>query len=734
MLHNSLFHRERLLTMNKEPAVLHRREVHRTVAPRPGAVAPAGSVTLDGAWAVHVAHNLPAERAVADDAADFLKRMGVAVEPDALKHVLLEIGSAETGFRTVVSADSVEVHASDAAALWAGWVSLENEMREAGGPFLRAGETMREPAWGVQIAPPTWGANYAVPDLSPEYLGDDTFRSLAHAGADGMFVYGDFILYATGTGFPELEHPDAARHLKVLREATERARVYGIRLYYVAVSPKLPADHALFKRLPDVRGARLAAPADPPLHGLCSSNPDALDFHAAVFGRLFKEAPQLGGLILIVGGESYYHCFMRSAGSAVGETNCPHCEGKNAEEQIAHFVKITADAATAQAPNARVMAWPYSAWAFWSKEPNQLGFIDRLPENVSLLSEVDKEQVVTRGALTKVIWDYSVDFDGHSDRIVSQALRCAKRGRGLFVKTETSWGIELMHLPYAPAITRSARQWQSVRALRPAGVLQRWGFIGMFDSAAERVGYQARWNPDFAPDRAALAVARQLVGDALAPQITQAWRHFDDAVHCIPVLTTGGYYMGPAFLGPAHPLPVWAPGGPTPDAFRGNLYYLAEAEASLSNARAAARDDLTLTSARALGGPAEAIQIEFAKARDAAGLGHELLLKLQLDGLPPALREEAVEQQAIGEYLYRTFRTTVNVIYFLRLKEGNVKDADERFTGIARDELENTRAARAMYEVAPWLNHKLRLDIGVPDSVQMIDAKLRLLEAFLAGR
>src|SRR5205823_1275437 len=138
---------------------------------------------------------------------------------------------------------------------------------------------------------------------------------------------------------------------------------------------------------------------------------------------------------------------------------------------IANFLKVTADAVKTAKPQAKVMAWPYSAQFCWSKEPNQLALIDRLPEKAALLSEIDKDQVVIRGGHAKHIWDYSVDFDGHSDRIVAQALRCAQHGRELFIKTETSHGIELLHLPYVPAIGRSAKQWQSVRAIRPKGVL-----------------------------------------------------------------------------------------------------------------------------------------------------------------------------------------------------------------------------------------------------------------------
>ena len=59
-------------------------------------------------------------------------------------------------------------------------------------------------------------------------------------------------------------------------------------------------------------------------------------------------------------------------------------------EKAANLLKVTADAATTMSPNALITAWPYSAQAFWSAEPNQLKLIDRLPENVGLLTEIDK--------------------------------------------------------------------------------------------------------------------------------------------------------------------------------------------------------------------------------------------------------------------------------------------------------------------------------------------------------
>jgi hypothetical protein len=261
----------------------------------------------------------------------------------------------------------------------------------------------------------------------------------------------------------------------------------------------------------------------------------------------------------------------------------------------------------------------------------------------------------------------------------------------------------------------------------------------MFDSVAERIGYQARWDADFAPEAATARVARQLLGDAAAP-VVAAWTCFDQAVHHIPILTTGPYYTGPAFLGPCHPLPVWDPNGAVPGAFRGNLYYLLEAEPTGTDVSKRPKDDLTLTSTHQLdlsgGHTAATIEGEFALARDAAGRGHELLTKIDGSKLPPHEASELAEQKAIGEYLYRTFVATVNTIQFIRLIEeakGDRASIRAALVDIAQDELANAKSARTMFENAPWLNHKLRLDVGMPDSLSMMDEKIRLLEKYLAG-
>jgi hypothetical protein len=732
MLHNSLYRRELLLSTNRNPEVLRRRDVHRTVSRRTEAKAGPGQLALTGPWSVTTARSHPAENLVAADAADFLKRMGVELAESSTNAILIELSSHPAGFRTVIDDHRIELHAADASALWSGWVHLELLMRAAGTAVLPKGELSKRPAWDTQIAPPAWGANYAVPDLSPEFDSDDVFRSLAHAGATAMFVYGDFLLYAKDSPIKELDHPDSPKYLATLKDTATRAGNYGVKLYFVLVSPKLTENHPAFAAHPEIKGALLHHEgAAPPIHCLCSSNPLSLDWHAATVGGLFREVPDLGGVVAIIGGESYYHCFMRSAGSPIGDTNCPQCKGKLAEEVIANLLKVTADAIHQHAPAAKVLAWPYSAQYFWSKERSQLALIDRLPEGVALLSEVDKEQLIHKEAgYDKLCWDYSVEFDGATDRIIAQSRRCAERSRELFVKTETAHGIELLHLPYVPSLTRSARQWLSVKSVRPAGVLQRWGFIGMFDSAAERLAYLARWDENFSPDVCCDFLARTLVGPPYAAQLVQAWRQFDRAVGHLPTLIMGGYYLGPLFLGPAHPLPVWT--GPTPDAFLGNLFYLAEAEATGDSSRRAAKDDFTVHTLAQLGGaPPLAIQEqEYLAARNFSAAGHKVLASLDPSKLDPGSRDELAEQLALGEYLHRTLISCHNLVRFLRLRD-EAKAPKDQLAPIAQDELANTTAARALYDRAPWLNHSLRLDVGAPESTRACDEKARLLKDYL---
>lgn len=745
MLHASLYHRDYLARLAGEPAVRARRDPHRTLGPRVGATPPAGFVTLPAEVRLHVAN----ERlgALGDDAVDALRRMGVAVTPAATYTLELDLRE-DAGFAVRADARGCRIVGADVAAAWAAWSQLELWWREHGQPVVQATE-QGAPAWDVQIAPPGMGGNYVVPVLEAPYLDDDALRSIAHAGADGLFLYGEMRLYAHETSLPTLDCPQAPEYLAGLRALGERADRYGLRLYFCMITPKLSGDDPLFVEHPQARGTQLDDPRND-YYCLCSSYEPALAFHAEVARAVGAAVPNLGGLIAIVGGESYFHCYMRASTGTPRTTTCPRCRTREPEELVAELIERTAAGLTETAADAQVLAWPYQAHLCWSRDRAQLSFIDLLPEHAAFMTEIDVNAKWRAGDRTHVSWDYSLQYDRPSSKVVAQRLRARARGTDLAIKTESSWGIESLGLPYVGCLPRSARTWQAVRSLAPRTVLQRWGFTGMVDSVAERMGLLARWDDQFdelqACERLADTVAWWDRGAVL-----DAWYRLDDAVGCVPTMTFGPYYRGPNFLGPAHPLPVWTTGR-APEIFHGDMFYLQENRPSLTELSVVPRDDLTLATAdvvltwldeREFFGRRdweEPVQVgpevfagyvdAYLAAAAAAGEAHELLDSALAARPAGAAVDELVEQVDLADYLARSFASCAALLSWLQLTDRDGEDAAR----LVRSELANARGAVPILERSPWLSLHLRPDIAVAPTRELLAAKIALHETWLAAR
>ncbi len=278
-MHNSFFIRDVLRNMNAHPLVRERREAHRLVMADPAASAAAADITLTGKW--QVVFEAP-DAALRDDAEDFLRCLGVNVESAAEKTLVLRLADDLNArdCRITAAEERVLVEGGGLAGLWAGLAWLEFEMRSRRGPFLPAGSMTRSAAWPVQISQGPWGANYSVPDFSPEYLSDDCFRLYAHYGVNSMMIYGDMLCYVNSGILPELNHPQAAHHLAMLKDAAQRAARYGVQFSYVVVGPKLRATHPVFHAHPNVRGT---GTAEDGLFFLCSGDAQVLAFYQEFF-------------------------------------------------------------------------------------------------------------------------------------------------------------------------------------------------------------------------------------------------------------------------------------------------------------------------------------------------------------------------------------------------------------------------------------------------------------------
>lgn len=749
MMHNSLFIQDVLRGTNLNPLHKERRNPHRWLqAALPFPDRQEGEVILAGAWTISGDRSIAGMREAIDDFGEFLQRFGVRLESSSGNRVLFIREEMESGhYKLVVHQDRIEVRARDMKGIWAGLVFMEKEMAMNKYPALQERESEHVPLWNVQISQAPYGSNYLVPDLSAQYLSDDAFRMLAHYGINGMTLYGDWLCYVKSKRFPELNCEDYDSNIATLRDAVQRAKKYGVDLYYVPVSPKFNEDHPLFHRLPQVKGSKIVpGQSGKKIHCLCSSSEENLKFTRETMANLFTEIPDLGGLILIIGGESYYHCFMRPDKSGLPEgvkTSCPQCAGKRPEDVVNGLLKATAEAVHDNNSEAKVMAWPYSAFT-WSSDPAQLKLLEGMSRNIGLLTTIDKDQWMQKDGYKKKIWDYSIDYTGPADNTINQAAAIRKRDMRLYIKNETALGLECIQFPYVPSIQRIGEKWQSVRSMEPEGVLQSWMFFGMWGSRAEELGWWTAWHPELSVSEVVDRIARRDFGDNAA-RLVVVWAKMSEAVSHLPCIPQ--YFTGPGFIGPAHPL-LFDPDEPVPDLFHALLYYLQENEESFSDMVIEAKHSL-VTAKIPLPFLSYVIQPdqgqdlmdlvigEYGLAVSAARQAAEIIAGLE----PPAdlvgaeiLREERV---LVG-CIYRTFRSTWNTMRFLHTRDLYLQDGQpgmyEALLEIAKDELENARQAKPLFEDAPWLDLSLRVDGKFPSSLQMIDAKIKMLEAELLQR
>lgn len=737
-MHNSIFIKDILGERNQDPLVVERRNPHRHVEWDRDAHAGPGEFLVAGEWRVVSEGDPEVGALLAADVGSFLRIFGIRTQSEAtpILRFRLDRGLSERDFRLALTPAAITIEAGGASGLWAGLAWLEFEMARRRGPFLPEGTVERRAAWPVQISQGPWGGNYSVPDFSPEYLSDDSFRLYAHYGVNSMMIYGDLMCYVRSAVFPELNYPDAERNVAALKEAARRAARYGVRFTWVVVGPKLRPDHPLFQRLPDVRGSALRTPDGQYIHCLCSSHEATRAFYTEFFGGLFREVPELEGLILIVGGESMYHCRMFTHVPPAAQ-HCPRCWARKEEDVIAELVGTLQDAVRTAQPRAWVTPWAYNVGGW--EHPDRVAMVKALPAGVPVFHHIDKDQIYVKKGYKKNCWDYSIDFTGVPDamRTVSDAAREAKRG--LMIKTETGIGLETIQFPYVPALQRLARKWESVRSLTPVGVHQSWLFFGMFNSRAEALGLWAAYAADVPAADFLRQLAMRDFGPGAVELVLQSWQHMSEAMGHLPVLLFNGYYIGPSFLGPCHPL-IPKKGMKVSPVFDGFLFYLQELEETFSHKTIdQARECLAVDAIAPWVGlpeplPGETrsgVQIlvdEYTAATEEARQALECLQRAE-----PALRTDADrshyhEERLLTEMIYRTLRACMNTAVFLVAREaGHVEDMRRA----AVDEKDNALKALRVYEQAPWLEFTRRTDGYYSKAADMIREKVRLIDEIL---
>jgi len=637
--------------------------------------------------------------------------------------VLLESGGGEGGmdgsFSIRVSKERVIVAGNDPGGLRDGVVALVDKMGFREAPIMGLGDTVYRPRQRLRVG------------FRP-VLG--TMRDVVFHGNNAVTTgLMDFYKLSSSQCIAELATlQDREYRERVIRERRESHQL-GIKTYcYVHTMTKFKEDAPVLSNHPEIRGVRTWQ--EDGLFTLCTEAPLVKQYLKESVQGLFRDDPELDGLLLIIGGEGFYHCYMRPYGVEPGDTTCARCKALGADTVVANLCNWLAESAREVNPEAEIVVWPYSAMHVWSSDKTQAGFIRQLKPGVALLTEIEKDEVIEKAqGVRKAIWDYSIDYIGPGPRALEQIALCRDQGIPVYLKSEPELAFEASGLPHIPCMDRWAAR---AEALAASGATGSWVFPAFLPhrgtSTAEVYKY-FWWDP--VPEREALldAFARRIAGKAAGPGLREAWRLVSEAIGFSPEIAP--YYNGPHYLGPAHPMCV-DPDAQIPLEFYGRYGYYAEVNPELTDVQRPAF-------VRVPTGNTEVFP-EFYRQMEVRLKKAVAEIEKAAARVDKAHRLGFDSEASIVRWFYHIARTEANFYDAFRPRQSlgamveqveqgtpltrEQREMAQRLREILADELENAR------EALPVMESDMRLDfayMGFCPGVKMLRKKIELLEAEL---
>ncbi|HWB99794.1 MAG TPA: hypothetical protein VG672_23965 [Bryobacteraceae bacterium] len=604
----------------------------RSARPRPG------EISLDGGWTiVNHATGPVVETAVGEFRTFLAVVMQAPVVAQASKTITVATACADAprqseAFALTVASGAIQICGYDDRGAMQGLHYLENRMLLRRAPFLPGGREQRAPAYSPRITSAPFYSKAELEAPIDQYT-DGLLGRISRGGFNAIWVWGDLDEIAHSEVYPELDH-DVARRQRSLNELIRRASRYGIDVYLQLASRPLPEE--FYQRHPGVRGSRL--PAYGGVNILCSSVPEVRRHLRSATRNLMTAVPGLKGVMFIVGGEGFMHCYTR-------RNTCPRCSRRPPSETIAEFSAAIFEGVRAGRPDAAVALWPYSASNTWSRDDTtQSRLIERLPAGMTLLTEFGKEGAISFGGITIPAYDYPITITGPSDRFVAQSALARQKGLGIWVKTEHAIALEFVQTPYIPVFFQWNERFHRLHECPGvSAVFANWMHYGFTPSRAADVFYWNIWRNSPESDLLSRLAARDFGESAAAPAV-RAWQSFSQAIRQYPF--SGAMAMGPVQAGPSHPLffdPTYRP---------------------LHGAGRQFKNDLAWTKPW---GPELAIaQFEKMEKLWAAGVAD---LEKAVAAADPDLRAEARRELGVAQALFACIRSTRNVARFYLLRD-----------------------------------------------------------------
>lgn len=517
-----------------------------------------GLVQIDANWHVAIDESCgPLTCLAAKDLVDTLRHtFGVRLsrrrgEQTIYVSVDPAIDPQAESYDRVIAANRIVITARDDEGAMRALFHLRQEMLNARSPILELGKLRRRSQWRLRMTSPVLHRAFDEPqdylDLPQEYL-----LNIARYGYNATFLYGEWMEFMSPKVAGTRVRAGWKQRLVQLERAAAYLGQYGIRLLFHINTLPLPANHRLFRKSPPMRGAQTMFEGQ---HCLCSSSPDVLALYERGAQELFEAAPSLSGVVMLIGGECFLHCFTRPIPKPPEGTNCRTCGGRDPAKVIAGVVNAVARGARRAKYEVDLLVWPYSAFS-WGDLPTQKRLIDQLDRRITLLSAFEKDDWHSIHGTRAYVFDYSISRLGPSPLFDALQRHAKSRGLRRFAKTETSQSIEMFYVPRIPIMQRWAQRYQRLRDMKLDGLHTTWRFYGFCAQRTDEIVDYFNWVEKPDAEQLLAAMARRDFGAKASDGVIKAWGIFSEAFSRFPYaggITGFPYWRGPFYLGPAHP-------------------------------------------------------------------------------------------------------------------------------------------------------------------------------------
>ena len=477
-------------------------------------------------------------------------------------------------FRLHTSPDRCAIEAADSEGIRRGIYFLRDELRRSRCPGLPLGTTARRPHVHTRISRCCYGpknrpGNYATKPGMPgsieevfgtpeyerwrdepemrdelfderEYFPDAYLSRLAGEGVNGLWVTGMFWQLCRTPTFPGFG-PHSERRMDHLRRIVARCARYGIRIYLFCIEPRAAGDRNLSVELPAaVRGHQNRM--------YCTSTPQGRQGLAECVRFLFSECPDLGGLLDLCVGERGTHCYSANLGTP---NTCPRCRLRDPFDVLSETLAIMERAMHEVAPQAQLIAWPYSQYLVWGSERTR-DYARLVPERVVLLHNFESAGQCEQLGRMRTLNDYWLAWPGPSQLFRDCAATARAAGRETGAKIQAGCSYEMATVPFVPVPGNLWRKYRAIRELGVQTVMQCW-LIGSFPSAMTQAAGQLSFEPFPDDESAFLERLAALDWAGHEREVATAWAAFGEAYRNYPFSRIFSYYS-PMNNGPVWPL------------------------------------------------------------------------------------------------------------------------------------------------------------------------------------